>query len=111
VLIQASLAILGCLIGSAAALSGSKSNLALDRSAVSHGREVFLKYCSFCHETPAGPPLGVPSALQPEAVMAIVANPPANMPRLPLTERDRQLLFEYLKTVPLEGLIAPSDRP
>lgn len=84
------------------------------------GRQVFLDYCSFCHELSGGLDSADAKGLlrtatgEPftKAELAVILEyPPPGMLKIPLGETQRADLLSYLVAMPQQSLITPNGRP
>jgi mono/diheme cytochrome c family protein len=84
------------------------------------GRQVFLDYCSFCHELSGESGDSEASGLirtatgeafSREELQVILQYPPPGMLKLPLDEEQVSELLTYLQTMPRQTLITPNGRP
>lgn len=92
--------------------AGAAELLVLGSGEVAAGREVFLGYCSFCHEVPAQ--LAEDSAeerLTVRTVELILGNPPAAMPQIPLSAVQLKQLAAFLDGRSRAAFARPGARP
>lgn len=84
------------------------------------GKLIFLDYCSFCHDVStnaradAGRGLvraASGATMSTQDIRALLADPPAGMPKLPLQTEQEAELIEYLLSVPKQSLYTQFDHP
>lgn len=85
------------------------------------GKQVFLDYCSFCHELGEAESNGDGAAglrqyasgkvFSEDQIRTLLEYPPPGMLKVPLRPEQRDALLAYLLALPNQRLITPSGRP